>query len=139
VLATGYYGAADFRCSGDVYASMAMGPHYYGGYGGLLYYSNYLAGAGDYLFSLEPAVADGNLLWDRPCPVDALPPALLGFTHLSYDVNREDAASSWYAQYSVTSSRDVYYYYDPHKGVGITMWNRPRQQNTVSWTAYYAP
>ncbi len=137
--ATGYHGAADFTCRGDIYASMDPSGGYYGGYGGLTYYSGYLAGAGDYLFTFDPTVAEGNLSWRGSCPVTALPPTMLGMSHYGYDINRYDGSSSWYAQYSVADPRAMYYYYNGGKGVGITMWERPAQNNVVSWTGYYAP
>ena len=77
--------------------------------------------------------------WRGSCPVDALPPTLLGMTHNAYEVMREDGAGAWYNQYGVSDPRNIYYQYDPRKGVGVTMWYRPSQKNVVSWTGYYAP
>jgi hypothetical protein len=42
-------------------------------------------------------------------------------------------------QYSVRSSADVEYYYDPRKGVGVTMWDTPVQAAPLTWTGTYTP
>jgi hypothetical protein len=64
---------------------------------------------------------------------------MLAFTAGSYDIMRGDGAGGWYAQYSVSSPRDMYVYSDPVKGLVSNVWNYLGQQHTVEWTGYYAP